>query len=217
MGVYGQWEQFYLIAPILYKAVKNKSVITLVVSIVISWLIRLMFYRYFSIKSYDSAYYFVYGRQIITAIESFAIGMFISKNDKVFEKKYINGFITCLIAVLFTILLAQLSIKYSNPNYLLFYSLYYTLLSISIGLFVIAFCSGKLTNINLFRKYSGLAKFEYNIYLWHFLIIANLLNTEFIRNLRIYSSSICALILLLIAILYGIFINIYTCGVKKNG
>lgn len=207
--------QFYLFAPILYRLIKKHPFFLIGFALVISTIVRVFVYKLIYSKSLDGAYYFVYGRQLITTIETFVIGMIISKYECVICKKYLSNIFICLLSFAFLVILAFLSDKFCNPNYMLFFAVFYTILSITAGFFVFGFCNGKITNLKLFKKFSDLYKYEYNIYLWHFLIIANLLNTEFIRNLRAYSSSLCSFALLLISVLFGMYISVSTSKVKK--
>lgn len=207
--------QFYLIVPFLYKLIKKNPTAILVLSIVISLLIRFVIYKIIYAKQLDGAYYFVYGRQLITAIESFVIGMFISLKEKDINIKYVLNLLLIILTLGLVYGVSYYSNNYSNQSHMIAFTLYYTVSSIILGLFVMFFSKGKITNLKLFKRYADLHKHEYNIYLWHFLIIANMLNTGFITAIRSYSNTLCAFALLMVAVLFGAYINVCTNSTKK--
>ena len=68
--------QFYLIAPFLYKAVRKNWLVSAIVSIVFTVICRFAVVRYLHNSGIsDNSVYFVYERQVFSALDNFVLGM----------------------------------------------------------------------------------------------------------------------------------------------
>ena len=68
--------QFYLIAPFLYKAVRKNWLVSAIVSIVFTVICRFAVVRYLHASGVsDTSVYFVYERQVFSALDNFVLGM----------------------------------------------------------------------------------------------------------------------------------------------
>ena len=68
--------QFYLIAPFLYKAVRKNWLVSAIVSILFTVICRFAVVRYLHASGIsDTSVYFVYERQVFTALDNFVLGM----------------------------------------------------------------------------------------------------------------------------------------------
>ena len=126
-------------------------------------------------------YYFVYGRQLLTAIDAFVIGMFISKYEKKVQTNSIIKYILIPILLAIIILIILYGYNYKGISNVLIYSkslkgvLYFTVLSIFAGLFIYVFSTMKISSNMVSRFVLFISKHEYAIYIWHLLILKNLL------------------------------------------
>ena len=68
--------QFYLVAPFLYKAVRKNWLVSAIVSIVFTVICRFAVVRYLHNSGIsDNSVYFVYERQVFSALDNFVLGM----------------------------------------------------------------------------------------------------------------------------------------------
>ena len=111
--------QFYLISPLLYKAIEKKPKLTLFISLIFSIGIKAFLYHFVLMPQNASfEYYFSYGKALYTSIDTFILGMFLGKiitipenNNKIF--KNIIGLI-----ISFAALFACLYIDYNRISIL---------------------------------------------------------------------------------------------------
>ena len=175
--------QFYLIAPLLQKLINKYPKTTLIVSIIITLLSKGILYYIIlpSNKALGAMYYFVYGRQLLTAIDAFVIGMFISKYEKKVQTNSIIKYILIPILLAIIILIIIYGYNYKGISNVLIYSkslkgvLYFTVLSIFVGLFIYVFSTMKISSNMVSKFILFISKHEYAIYIWHLLILKNLL------------------------------------------
>lgn len=213
--------QFYIIAPLLNKILNKYPKITLTASIIITILCKGILY-YIILPSNDSLnaiYYFIYGRQLITALDAFMIGMFISKYE---SKNKCNNFIKYVELILLfamIVLLLLYGYNYNGLSNVLIYSqslkgvFFFSLLSILIGLFIYVFSSLKIKmNIVINQMVLSISKHEYAIYIWHLLILNSLLQyssffQELVNSHPVVSTSVFLIVLTLISCLIDIIIS----------
>ena len=85
--------QFYLIAPFIYKAMEKKPWLTAIGSVLLTVCFKYLIMGVIIPETVEEgirgAYFWVYGRQLITALDNFVIGMFIAKllSEYDFESK----------------------------------------------------------------------------------------------------------------------------------
>lgn len=168
--------QFYLIAKIIYKLLEKNSIVTLIASMLITIGSKILIFRFLYNTGSPSIYLFIYGRQLITALDNFVMGMFLCKayqnQDRILGKsKYIYGILGCAIFVIAMGIPSKYPI-YSNS--LVGYT-YHTLLAISITFLFYSFLNLRLKKNWIVNSLGFISKYEYGIYLWHLIIINNLI------------------------------------------
>ncbi len=170
--------QFYLLSVILYKLVKKSPILIYIISIILTILLKVLIFKYLDNLELDNMYLFIYGRQLITALDNFLIGMVVAhmklKNKKIKRNKWeIVKLISISLVFLVWILYGtQYGTVYSNTIYgYLWHNITAFLLGIMVWISI---------NINLvFPKWIEkimlfIAKYEYGIYIWHLVIVNNL-------------------------------------------
>lgn len=164
--------QFYLLAPIIYKAVQKKPVMLFLFSIVATILSK-----YFTLQLVDEQWRSIYDREIWTALDSFVLGELaarvLSQRDSkknVFRRVILGG-----AAVVVTIIWIRIGQIYGIHVPTFVGCIWHTGLSLCVSVLVILW-----GDITLPMRIKGiiawLTKNEYSIYVWHMLIISNLLN-----------------------------------------
>lgn len=166
--------QFYLIALFLYRMVRKKWILTSGAAAVITVGSKILIYHWIlpGLGAEGSAY-FVYGRQLISALDNFVFGMAAARVVlAVNEKKAVHS--RTIAVVLGTVLSAvgllgmsyKLSVKGIYGDSVLAYT-GHTMLALLLAVLVVCVsllpqCNGKLSDVFAF-----LAKYQYGMYLWH--------------------------------------------------
>ena len=199
--------QFYFISILFYRWIKRKPEVTLILSIVFTVVCKvLVFHAIFPFVKTEPSYYFIYGRQLFTALDNFIIGMFLAncniqgKNINA-ELKIIIGIIVCGLSVLWCVM-PQADFRYSDSfmGYI-----WNTGLAILLGVGMWAISNLQFNNDNIVvRLILFVAKYQYGIYLWHFVVAANLLqNSSWIIKIANESFLFVSIVLSIICILVG--------------
>ncbi|MBP3609553.1 MAG: acyltransferase [Lachnospiraceae bacterium] len=209
--------QFYLLAMYLYKFIRKNWKVTLCVAVLITILSKYFLYNYFDLNGLNQNYYFIYGRQIITALDNFVIGMCLGRIILNVKKTGgLLGFITSLIGIVIWIV-------YITPKYTVYSNsamgyAWHTISAILLSLciffsFKINWKESKVMDAILF-----IGKNEYGIYLWHLLIANNLIaKSEFIQKILNYGYWGFAIIMLLISVFVGwLSCNLHIRGEKNE-
>lgn len=189
--------QFYLVSILLYKCVKKNCVITYVISIAV-----VISMKYLIFHCIGSQNYFVYGRQLITSIDNFVLGMVLAKlikNGKVHADKYKS----CIFSFL-SICLIFFYVWYSNTKIIYADSkigyCWHSGMCLLLGFFILSFSMIKFNHKNLIYKFiMFVSNNEYGIYIWHLVIIVTLFDRSPIINI-IASKSYVGITLILVAI-----------------
>lgn len=72
--------QFYLIVPLLYRIMKRRPVLVLLGALGVSVLSKYLIYHFgLAPKEEASVIYFIYGRQLLSALDNFVSGMFLAQ------------------------------------------------------------------------------------------------------------------------------------------
>lgn len=166
--------QFYIVAPWIYKLIKKFGVIVPGISIIIT-----IFFKYIAFNSFlfQLDAFWTSRQLLLSSIDNFVVGMYISYyidvKDKKINKKYYIGLILCLCFITGILYLGtKCGIHTINWSGYTWHSL------LSIGIAGILLCIS-LININvdnlIIKGFIWLARYEYGIYLWHLVIIRNLI------------------------------------------
>lgn len=214
--------QFYIIAPLLYKAIQKNPFITLILSFFGSLILKYLIFHFLIAPSGQTNIflYFNYGNQIITTLEFFVIGMFIAKifRDKLPENsnQKLNYFLLIIgvVGLFFSLKLAtitNISLLKNTGVYTDCTVAYIWHSLIAIALAIIIYSVGMIR----IKTDSFLGKFllfisdnEYGIYIWHLLIITNLsVNSPIAKNLIAYHPVMTYIFFTIISIAFGYIMN----------
>jgi peptidoglycan/LPS O-acetylase OafA/YrhL len=201
--------QFYIVAYPLFCAVKKHPYLTYVLSVIMVVIAKVIFYRYVvAPNNLDNVYYFIYGRQLFSAIDNFILGMLIAKlilsvkKAKTFAPifNYLL-FLGSFAAFIFFIYISGKHQIYGTNNYsYLFHSALAFLLATNIFMFIKIKLNEKRV---LFIFMDFISKYEYGIYLWHLFMMQCLLaNSSLFVEMRTRDKFI---VLMLLSIIFGYF------------
>lgn len=168
--------QFYCIALLLHKIIKKNRIVAVVGTVIITILIKMIFFNLINIHfEGNGVYYFVYGRQLITALDNFVIGMAVANICADVEVKKRNicflGVIVLLMFIIYWIVWVDRRGLYSNT---VWGWCWHSVLALAIGILVyfLIHCPSIFKPIRDF--FCFIANIEYGIYIWHIVIIYNL-------------------------------------------
>ena len=206
----GTFVQFYFIAPLLYKFMKKNPNYSILAIIAITIGFKFLIFNILASNKLPGTYYFVYGRQIITALDNFALGMFIANFSKLnITNKKINLSLLLLgfVSLTFLIHIATTKGIYIN-NYLGY--IWHSLLAIDLAFLFKIFMNFEINSKFIINKLLlEIGKYEYEIYLWHFIVVANILGTGFVVAVGDFSVKCCALLILSISVVFGMLVAKY--------
>jgi len=204
--------QFYLLAPLLYKPIQKNKAVALSLSIVFSIFAKYLIFHII-LPNYEVPviYYFIFSRQIYSALDNFVIGMFLAalveKDRKAKNRKNIVEEILGF-GILF------LWCEWGNRNGV--YSdnitgyVWHSGLAMCLAFILYFAITAQRTYSNRISKFLlWIAKYEYGIYIWHYLVMENILNRSNIYMDMVSNGLYCYLILLLLipAIAIGFIIS----------
>lgn len=204
--------QFYLISVLLYRAIKRRPVLTLVASVVASMLCKYLIYHVgLAPRGAESILYFIYGRQLLPALDNFVVGMFLSwllSRPKMQQESTGRQWLFALpcLAGMGALVLWMLPISHYGlyGDFPLAYC-WHSVLALLLGATVFFFTqlpfrySSPLSKGLLF-----VSKNQYGIYLWHMPLIQTLLGySTVVQGLLSHSFAITFLVILALAIVVG--------------
>ena len=198
--------QFYLISIPLYKWIKRNPILTLVISVLFSIICKIIIYHVvFPKVDVEPSYYFIYGRQIFTALDNFVVGMFLAYCKKNLNVSVIkkNAFvIASIVSIIGWCKVALISNPYQDN---LTGYVWHSILALLLGFLVWIVSSFKLENNTWYLKIiMFIAKYQYGIYLWHFVVASNLLqNSPIIIRIANKSFALMAIVVTIVCVLVG--------------
>ncbi|MCI8293762.1 MAG: acyltransferase [Hespellia sp.] len=202
MGVIAQ---FYLISVLLYKAVKKNALVAFVGSIIFTVVSKIVLYHViFPRISIESTYYFIYGRQLFSALDNFVAGMFLAALPKTEIRKNIRGIyiLAGVVLVIAWIVIPEPAGKYTDTwmGYV-----WHSVLVILLGIAMWGTSNLKFREDSIvMRVILFISKYQYGIYLWHFAVAANLLHgSRWIMVIAAKSFWAVALVLTVICTMIG--------------
>ena len=172
--------QFYLIAYWLYKAVKGKPVITLLLSIIFTVACKILIFHFvFKQMHIENSYYFIYGRQLFTAIDNFMIGMFLACYEDKIKVKKVFKYLIIIVTVIITCvwcIMPQASYRHSDS---LSGYIWSSVLAVLLGIMVWFLGTYEYKkDTKVLKSIMFISKYQYGIYLWHFVVAANLIQNS---------------------------------------
>lgn len=210
-GVYwtlGNIIQFYFLSWIFYKLLKKYNFKIVILSIFLTICYKLVCYSLLSSKNIDEIFYFIYGRQLLGSIDNFILGMYISHmyiNNKKYFLKYKYIIVVLLIFALFYwVKLLDINKLYINT---IFGCIWHTVLACLLSLILYYVINLKNFNNIINKVILYISKFEYELYLWHIIILIQLTNIGFRENKFLYIYVLTLIITILWSIMYKYMIN----------
>ncbi len=173
--------QFYLIAIPLYYFVKKCRHWALVMAVAFSILSQYLTLNHLWVIDetvFGDFAYSVPVRQIWTALDNFVVGMYVAHlvNHKKKESPHWPYLIGCILCVGLLWIHSRLGSRYGVWGRSLWNCSYHSILAIIVGLLLWCASNAKNSAKSIFSKaLLWVGKYEYGIYLWHLLIMNNLL------------------------------------------
>lgn len=176
--------QFYFIALFIYKLIKKSNgILVYICSISLVIILKYFIYHYvFKYFAIEPSYYFIYGRQIYTALDNFIAGMIIAdllinkKFDNIKSKIYGTVFIASSIFAVFW--LWQTETKSPYVDSLFGYS-WHSVLCIILSVIIFSACNIKFNFKGIISRICFIiAKYQYGTYIWHFVIASTLISSS---------------------------------------
>lgn len=169
--------QFYLIAPFLYKAVRKNWLVSSIGAVLFTILCRFAVVRYLHASGVsDTSVYFVYERQVFSALDNFVLGMAAAAFWKHTENRFQNrrlslGLPVSMISVL--LILVWIFYYHSHGLYGTSPAGYpaHSLLALLLGILLVGFSILPEMSFPVLRPLYFVARNQYGIYLWHMPII----------------------------------------------
>ena len=198
--------QFYFAAVFLYKLMKKRPIVTLLASIIFTVLCKaFVFHIVLRNMNVESSYYFIYGRQLFTAIDNFVIGMFIAcYGEHITMKRTKQWIVFVLLLGVGVIWCIMPQAAYRHSDNLTGY-VWCTVLAVILGGITWLLGSFHYTkNTILLRGIMFISKYQYGIYLWHFVCASNMLqNSSLVNQIANRSFFILTIVLSAICIAVG--------------
>lgn len=220
----GVMVQFYLIAIPLYKLVKKRGTIAFLGSIAFTIAMKAFVYSkvlvFFQMQ--DTQTFFA-GRQLFTALDNFVIGMYVAYllTEKEISLKKRQGWIVLIFSIMLLYAVCELGKKYGIHTVNLSGYVWHTLLAITIGGIMFGISYVKIDVIKpVYQAFLWVAKYEFGIYLWHLLLIRNLIEkSQIVNNLMQRNQHMIIYVLFLgLSVLTGFLMTIMTdnIGIKLH-
>ena len=169
--------QFYLIAPFLYKAVRKNWLVSAIVSIVFTVICRFAVVRYLHNSGIsDNSVYFVYERQVFSALDNFVLGMAAAAFwkhtvDRIQDYRLKLGLPVSIAST--ALILVWIFYYHSHGLYGTAPSGYpaHSILAVLFSILLVGFSLLPEMDFRFLRPLYFVARNQYGIYLWHMPII----------------------------------------------
>ncbi len=193
--------QFYFISVFLYKLMKRNKWIVCISSIGITICVKfLIFHLIFPRISVETSWYFIYARQIVTALDNFVLGMLLCmllKETRFNIKKSMVYIGSILISVGICFWIWQTETKSPYADNIWGYT-WHSVFAVLLTILIYLICGLELELKGFIsRVLLWIAKYQYGTYIWHFLVASTLLSYSsavqvIARNsFLIYALSMC--------------------------
>lgn len=172
--------QFYLIAPFLYKAVRKNWAVSAVASIAFTVLCRIIVVRcLMAAHVSDTSVYFVYERQLFSALDNFVLGMAAAAfwkhtAESLSRHRLSLGIPVSIISTVFILAWIFYYDKHGLYVDTITGYLSHSILAVLLSALLVGFSILPEMNFPIFRPLYFVAQNQYGIYLWHMPIIMNL-------------------------------------------
>ena len=204
--------QFYLLSVLLYRAMKRKPILTLVASVAVSVLCKYLIYHVgLAPKGVDSVLYFIYGRQLVPALDNFMAGMFLSwllkrREDRQCSagRQWLN-FLPFVVGAAALVLWMMPVSRYGLYGDFPLAYIWHSVLALLLGVTVYFFSRLPLRfGSPLSKGLLFVSRNQYGIYLWHMPLIKTLLGySAAVQGLLNHSFAAAFLLILALTIAVG--------------
>ncbi len=172
--------QFYIIAVPMYKLIKKGGIPVAILSVLFTIVVKMTVFKLIAaVPEYNinfGVYGFWAGRQLITALDNFVLGMGVAYISKK-RKKIGNVMSVCVIIIGLVLLYAVIKYGLKNgihTNNISGYT-WHSMVAVVLGFVMYGMASLKYKYFIISKSLKWIAKYEYGIYLWHLVIINNLI------------------------------------------
>ena len=205
--------QFYLIAIILYKLLMKLKWMFLPLTVLLTIAMKAVAYYYYFVVLQDGSNSFFVGRIfcILTVLDNFTVGMFVAW---MVQRKKRDSAVLWLILTIVSIVVLDSVCKYGLVNGIHTNNIsgycWHSLVALAGGVLILAFAYFPFGSDGIIVKmFSILSKYEYGIYLWHMVVISNLLGaSRFVTELRDKGHILLLyLVLTAVSIVTGVFMT----------
>lgn len=173
--------QFYFLAIPLYKVINKIGLWAVPISILVTILCKYIVFGYITSHYAESVYYtsymFIYGRQLMTALDNFVIGMGVAYfvlHYKGIQNKYI-AFAGEVISIIFLYAVCVLGLKNGIHTNNMSGYIWHSLLAGCLGIIMFFLFFINIKECIITKCLLKVSEYEYDIYLWHLLLINNFL------------------------------------------
>ncbi len=179
--------QFYIIAIPLYKGIKKWNFLFLSACIVFTVVCKTAVFRFVLPMLGGEHLGFFAGRQVLTSLDNFVVGMAVADlvvhRKKQLKRPWAYG--GSLFGIAALLLICKIGAKCGIHTNNISGYVWHTLIAAAIGVFLYAVSYIECdSSRRLYRAFLWLSKCEYGIYLWHLVIIRNLIeNASFVSSL----------------------------------
>lgn len=181
--------QFYLIAVVLYKLLMKLKWMFLPMTVLLTVAAKTAAYYYYFTVLKDGGNSFFVGRQfcIFTVLDNFTVGMFVAwmVQRKKKDSAVLWVILTTISVVLLNIICKNGLIYGIHTNNISGYC-WHSLVALAVGILILAFAYFPFGSDGIIvRIFRYLSKYQYGIYLWHLVVINNLLGASgFVAGLK---------------------------------
>lgn len=203
--------QFYFVAIFLYKYIKRRPVLSLALSVAFTIVCKIIIFHFIFTKiSIKPIYYFIYARQLFTAIDNFVVGMFIANFNGKSQVKIWKKLACIVIGGVVSIIWCVMPAAYNRYSDSWMGYIWHTILALLLGVLVWFVSILEFKKDSLFLEVTMfISKYQYGIYLWHFVVASNLLqSSSWIIRVANKSFVLVAIVLSVICILVGYIASI---------
>lgn len=172
--------QFYFIAVFIKKLFDKNRILTTICSVIISVGVKVLLYHWIlpGIAT-DASWYFIYARQIVTALDNFMFGMMLHwllTNSRK-EWKKTTALAGGVLAGAFCCLWILLLIRYSPYTDDWIGYLWHTVFAFGLTVMMYFFCKMQLQWRGIGSNcLFWISKYQYGTYIWHFTVTSTLLS-----------------------------------------
>ena len=199
--------QFYFISIPLYKLMKGHEHLFFISSIIFTICVKTFIYRIVLVHfGVEDSLTFYAGRQLLTSLDNFTAGMYVAYllNVKEISLKRSSSAILLISSIIVMYLVCRVGLIYGIHTLNLSGYSWHSLLTITITGIMVGISFIPLAHIQpLYNLGLLIAKYEYGIYLWHLLLIRNMLEKAPVIAIMVQGKKYVLLTLIFVGLSIG--------------